>query len=171
VTDNIYTSPGSDVEQVEPQAFSPVKKPWPRWLIAAWIFITFSIVVNGLGRVIAGYFDGSEALAKQISAVFFLAEFVLIYGVIKLNKVIVYTVAVICILLGLFQLARIVMMLFGIPNLVVIVLSLSLYVVPTFLCAWYLLRPSFRMLIERNDKYNKMESMRKYVAKSFSKRA
>jgi hypothetical protein len=139
--------------------------------IAVWILLTFGMLANGIGRLIAEYLGGDEQFAKQISVGFFMIELALIYGVVKLNKILVNATAAVSILLGLYQLVRVAMMLASEPDLRTVILVFSLYVIPSFLCAWYLLRPSFRELVERNYKYNEMESMRKYVSKSLSKRA
>lgn len=169
MSEEIYEPPSSDVEQTGAPVLTPVKKPWPRWIIAIWLFLTLGMLANAIGRLVVEYLGSDVQFAKKISAGFFIIELALIYGVLKLNKFLVIATAALSILLGLYQLFRVVMMLASEPDLRTVILVFALYVIPSFLCAWYLLRPNFRELVERNYKYNETEKMRKYATKSLSK--
>lgn len=170
VETEIYKAPESRVEAQDEVVMSPVDKPWPRILIAIWMFFTFGIVANGFGSVIGLILGLNEKDSKIFAVGFFVVELVLIYGIVNLRKNHTVATVVIAGLLGAFQLYNAVIQILFVENGVQIGLTiLGVFVVPSFLSVWYLSRKSYRHLCTRNESYIKYDVMRKYALKAMRK--
>lgn len=166
---DVYQAPNSIVEKPEEPQLTPIKKPWQRWIIAAWILLTFGVFPNAIGKLVASYVGGGDQIITLVAAVFALAEIALIVGVIRLSKSLIYATSVSCLVIGVYQSIRIVEMLILGSEATLVVVILMLYVVPSFMCVWYFLRLGFLKLIEDNRRYIAHTKMQKHIGRQLQR--
>lgn len=170
VENEIYGAPKSRVNEPEEVIMTPVKKPWPRIIIAIWMFLAFGVFANVLGSAVATLLNEGNDGSKKYALVFFAIELVLIYGVINLKKYHTISTGVIALLLGCFQVYNSISQIVLVEGGARVGITIFLFfVVPAFLTAWYLLRPSYRKLVNQNESYLKFNGMQKYAADKLRK--
>ena len=152
---NLHEAPESSVGEEGAQQLKPVKKPWHRWVVALWLFLMFGIVARQMGMAIALAAGGSHPMGSVFGALLLLGVVYAVSGIVTLNKNLFVPVAGLAILLGLFQVVRLMSLLAGGWPLLNVVLFAAVYLLPLFLCAWYLLRPGFRALADRHNAYRR----------------
>lgn len=170
VSDNLYNTPSSDLKSDDENVFAPVKRPWPIFVIAVWMLLCFMLLSSNIKIILSSLLEETSKAGSTVGTVFLLLGLVLIVGVVKLHKWSVYIAGAFCILLGVLELYQVFWALTQSEDLIRFALVvLILYTIPSLLSAWYMLRPEFRGLVERNRKYKQMVSMNKYVAKKLGK--
>lgn len=145
---------------------SEVKKPWIIWLILVWIFVCLGLVFQ---QLVAGYAELAQLqaqTAKQLNAGVAILIICLMIGVGKLNKIICLVTG------GVFALLTAVLILnislnardFGFLQMMAAFLCV---IVPTAMCAHWLLKPESRVLYRQYAAHKHNLAMKKAVAARF----
>lgn len=130
-----------------------VKKPWSRFIVMA----VFFFFVLGIIRVYFLSFATTEGMTEIIDGSInasHLLGLVIIYGIYRLNKFFVYLavgITAVSICIQLYWFVRILMA----GNFGFQMMMSLFYLALSGFCAFYLLRPSFKKLMDRNEAYNR----------------
>ena len=166
---NPYETPQSNLQVEDRPPLSPVKRPRTRWLIGLLAFLTFGLFANGISGLVAAHVGRDEAFAQQIAAILLIANLVLVFGVITLNKTLSLAAALLLFSIALYQSLRLGVMLMDGADIRSLALVFWLYIAIPFLCAWYIARPAYRQTLNMVKRYNEAQSMHKYVSHQLRK--
>ncbi|RDH43723.1 hypothetical protein [Zooshikella ganghwensis] len=164
--ENIYQRPKALLQDNQtPEALiTHVKKPKIVWVIVAWIFLCLGIVFRGIFSQLLEPLSLDEQTAKQLSLLPMFMVVFLMVGVRKLHKISCYIAGGVFILFSLFQIISLAFFFteYGIKSSI---LAVVIYVIPSALCSYWLLKPSSRELYTRYSAYKYNESMKKIATK------
>lgn len=163
----IYKTPESRVESAEPVVMTPVEKPWPRILIAVWMFFAFSVIANIFAALLGHVMGLNDQDSKMIGVLFIVVGLVLMHGVVEMKKYRTMATVIVVTLLGVFQSYNAISQILYVEGgLRIGAAMICFLVIPSFLTAWYLSRKQYRNLCDQNESFVKYDAMRKHLSKS-----
>jgi len=171
MSENPYEAPSSEVGEQDLPQFSPVKKPWGRWLVVVWLFVTFSMSQQSLGISAARVIAPNPVVGQIIVLAPFLIVIILMFGVSSLKKPSIIVSAVFFVLVGAWHLAISAYLLWEGVGAGRVLTGVLVYVVPCCLAAWYLLRPGFLRVAAKHRNYMDRLLTQRYVEKQMRKGA
>lgn len=169
MNENPYDAPSANLEERAVPLFPPVRKPWGRWLVIVWLFVTFG-VLERLLRIMAGVmFAPNSPLEQLVVLTPPVILLLLMFGVASLRKWSIVASAVWFVLVGLWQLANAALLLSVGAHASAVSRPLLVSVAPCCLAVWYLLRPSFLRTATKHRDYVGRLSMQKYMQKKMGR--